>query len=149
MRRPTLCQKLPSTQGRKLDLTNSGGIHYGRSGKKHLKINATLEDYQAEFQPTMVEYEGTMFYQTCSILIDPDATLSYISPRVVEQCKLQVVKFKDPWLVQLATGEKRRVLSKVSNYPLKLDGQPIIADLIVLPLESCDILIGMDWLEKH
>jgi len=97
----------------------------------------------------MVEFEGTIFDRTCSILIDPRATLSYISPRLVEQCKLQGVKFKNPWLVQLATREKRRVLFKVNNCPLKLDGQPIIADLNFLPLGSYDILIGMDWLEKH
>ena len=63
-------------------------------------INVALEDHQGEFQPTMVEFEGTIFYQTCSILIDLGATLTYITSRVVERCKLQVVKFKNPWLVQ-------------------------------------------------
>jgi len=67
----------------------------------------------------------------------------------VERCKLQAVKFKNPWLVQLAIGEKMRVFSKISNCPLKLAGQPIIADLNVLPLGSYSILIGMEWLEKH
>eukprot|EP00253_Pinus_taeda_P019316 PITA_19316 len=28
-------------------------------------------------------------------------------------------------------------------------GQPVVADLNMLPLESYDVLIGMDWLEKH
>eukprot|EP00253_Pinus_taeda_P012017 PITA_12017 len=77
------------------------------------------------------------------------ATLSYISPKIVEQCKLQSEKFKNPWLVQLATGAKRRVLAKVNNCSLTIAGQPIVADLNVLPLGSYDILIGMDWLEKH
>lgn len=44
---------------------------------------------------------------------------------------------------------KRRVLSKVSNCPLKIASQPIIADMNVLALGSYDILIGMEWLEKH
>lgn len=47
----------------------------------------------------MIEFEGKIFDQTISILIDPGATLSYISPKIVEQCCLQVVKFKSPWLV--------------------------------------------------
>jgi len=55
-----------------------------------------------------------------------------------------VVKFKSPWLVQLVAREKIRVLSKVNNYPLELDGKSIIADLNMLPLGSYDVLIGMD-----
>eukprot|EP00253_Pinus_taeda_P016739 PITA_16739 len=77
------------------------------------------------------------------------ATLSYISPKVVEHCKLQAVKFKNPWLVQLATGSKRQVIAKVIDCPLKVAGQPVTKELNVLPLGSYDILIGMDWLEKH
>lgn len=108
------------------------------------KINVALEDHQAEFQPTMIEFEGKLFGQTVSILIDPGAILSYVSPKIVEQCKLQEIKFKNPGLVQLAIGAKRRVLAKVSNCPLELAKQSIRADLNVLPLGSYDILIGMD-----
>jgi len=57
------------------------------------KINTILEDHQSKFQQTMAEFEGTIFDQTYSILIDPGATLSYIGPSVVEQCKLEAVKF--------------------------------------------------------
>ena len=97
----------------------------------------------------MVEFKGKISGLTVTVLIDPGATLSYISPKVVEHCKLQPVKFKNPWLVQLATVAKRRVLAKVSDFPLKIAGQPVLAYLNVLPLGSYDILIGMDWLEKH
>ena len=45
-----------------------------------------------------------------SILIDPGARLCYISPIVVENCKLEKVKHNKPWLVQLATGTKRKVV---------------------------------------
>lgn len=63
----------------------------------------------------MVEFEGKIFNRTISVLIDRGATLSYVSPKVVEQCKLQFVKFKNPWLMQLETGAKRRVLARVNN----------------------------------
>eukprot|EP00253_Pinus_taeda_P018772 PITA_18772 len=113
------------------------------------RINAALEDRQAEYQPTMVEFEGKISNLSIAVLIDPGATLSYVSPKIVEQCKLQSEKFKNPWLVQLATGAKRRVLAKINNCSLTIAGQPIVADLNILPLGSYDILIGMDWLEKH
>eukprot|EP00253_Pinus_taeda_P017918 PITA_17918 len=113
------------------------------------RINAALEDRQADYQPTMIEFEGKIFDRTVSILVDPGATLSYVSPKVVESCGLLTTKFKSPWLVQLATGAKRRVLTKVSNCPLRLAGQTITTELNVLPLGSYDVLIGMDWLERR
>eukprot|EP00253_Pinus_taeda_P020750 PITA_20750 len=112
------------------------------------RINATLEDRQADYQPTMIEFEGKIFDKNVSVLVDPGATLSYVSPKIVENCKLQLTKFKQPWLVQLATGAKRRVLAKVSSCPLKIVGQTVTTELNVLPLGSYDVLIGMDWLEK-
>eukprot|EP00253_Pinus_taeda_P031671 PITA_31671 len=121
----------------------------GEVGRSIPRINAALEDRQAEYQPTMVEFEGKISNLTISVLIDPGATLSYVSPRVVEQCSLQSVKFKNPWLVHLATGAKRRVTAKVNNCSFTIADQPVTADLNVLPLGSYDLLIRMDWLEKH
>ena len=57
--------------------------------------------------------EGTINKITISILIDPRASLSYISPNLVEKCKLPVEKFASSWLVQLAIGAKRKVISFV------------------------------------
>eukprot|EP00253_Pinus_taeda_P031463 PITA_31463 len=113
------------------------------------RINAALDDRQAKYQPTMVEFEGKISDLTIAVLIDPGATLSYVSPKVVERCKLQPVKFKNPWLVQLATGAKRRVTAKINDCSFTIAGQPVMADLNVLHLGSYDILIGMDWLERH
>eukprot|EP00253_Pinus_taeda_P028520 PITA_28520 len=80
----------------------------GEVGRSIPRINAALEDRQAEYQPTMVEFE-----------------------------------------VQLATGAKRRVIAKINDCSFTIADQPITANLNILPLGSYDILIGMDWLEKH
>lgn len=86
------------------------------------RINTTLEDHHAEYQPTMVDFEGKILNQTVSILIDPRDRLSYISPKLVENCCLQMIKFKNPWLVQLAMRAKRMVIAKVNNCPMELAG---------------------------
>jgi hypothetical protein len=44
-----------------------------------------------------------------SILFDPRATLSYITPSVVESSQLKKLKHVKSWLVQLSTGTKRKV----------------------------------------
>ena len=57
------------------------------------RINATLENKQANYQTSMVEVEGKLSQIPISILIDPGDSLSYISPNLVENCKLTVDKF--------------------------------------------------------
>ena len=97
----------------------------------------------------MVEVEGKLNQIPISILIDPGASLSYISPDLVENCKLLVENFAKSWLVQLATGAKRKVISFVKNCAVTMDQFETFVKLNVLPLGSYDILIGMDWLEQH
>ena len=77
-------------------------------------------------------------------MFDPSASLSYIHPCMVENGKLQNQKLKNPWLVQLYTGEKRRVNAKVSNYELVIGDQHTTVELSILPLGSYDILLGME-----
>jgi hypothetical protein len=69
-------------------------------------INASLENQQSDHQSSMVEVEGILNHKHVSILIDPSTSLSYISPIVVEICKLVRIRHKKSWLVQLAIGMK-------------------------------------------
>ena len=52
-------------------------------------------------------------------------------------------------MVQLATGAKRKVTCFVKKCAVVMDQFEIFVKLNVLPLGSYDILISMDWLEKH
>ena len=51
------------------------------------RINASLEDRQAEHQSTMLEVKAKISNTYVSILIDSGASLSYITPRILEKCK--------------------------------------------------------------
>ena len=82
-------------------------------------------------------------------MIGPVSTHIYITPIIVEICAFKKLKNNKSWLVQLATGTKRKVSEVVEKCPLVMDGLVTYVDLNVLPLGSYDILIGMDWLEVH
>ena len=97
----------------------------------------------------MVEVEGMINQTPIAILIDPGTSLSYISPKMVEKCKLPVEKFENSWLVQLAIGAKRKVTYFVKECAVVMDQFETFVKLNVLPLGSYDLLIGMDWLEQH
>ena len=59
----------------------------------------------------MVEVEGKINQIPISILIDPGASLSNISPNLVEKCKLSIENSARSWLVLLATGAKKKYLA--------------------------------------
>ena len=96
----------------------------------------------------MVKIEGMIKSQPIFVLSDPGASLSYVSPRIVEICKLVVENFDKSWMVQLATGTKRKFISYVNNYEIMINELNTHVDLNILPLGSYDLLIGMDQLEK-
>jgi hypothetical protein len=113
------------------------------------QIYAALDNRQADHQASVVEMEGMITNHLVSILIDPGSNLSYVSPQTVEKCKLQQVKHAKSWLVQLATGTKRKVTKVIPACQFIMNGLSTQATLNILPLGSYDMLIGMDWLASH
>ena len=83
----------------------------------------------------MVEIEGKILNTSISILIDPCACWSYVSPKIVDVYELGKVKHDKPWLVQLAIGTKWKVSEIVKECEVNLN---------ILPLGSYDVLIDMD-----
>jgi hypothetical protein len=118
-------------------------------GSRMPRIYAALDNKQVEYQSHMIEVEGMINNHTFTILIDSGASHSYIDPRVVESLHLSRRKHEKSWLVQLATGTKRRVTELVKSCPVDMNGLNMKAELNILPLGSYDCLIGMDWLDQH
>jgi hypothetical protein len=121
----------------------------GDVGKILHRINASIDGRQADHQSSVVEIEGKINNTRIFVLIDPRATLSYITPDVVESNKLKKLKHAKSWLIQLAIGTKRKVVDFVSDFEFGLDGQNMRTNLNILPLGSYDMIIGMDWLDQH
>jgi hypothetical protein len=67
---------------------------------------------------------------------------------VVECLHLSRRKHERSWLVQLATGTKRKVTELVKSCSIDMNGLSTKAKLNVLPLGSYNCLIVMDWLDQ-
>jgi hypothetical protein len=118
-------------------------------GSRMPRIYAALDNKKAKFQLHMIEVEGTINNRSLVILIDSGASHSYVDPRVVDSLHLMRRKHLKSWLVQLATGTKRKVTELVKSYSVDMKGMSTKAELNILPLGSYDFLIGMDWLDQH
>ena len=51
--------------------------------------------------------------------------------------------------MQLATRAKRKVNEMGKEFPMDMNGLMKRENLNIIPLDSYDFLIGMDWLDKH
>jgi predicted aspartyl protease len=118
-------------------------------GKIMPRIYAALDNRQEDYQSHMIEVEGKIDNHPIAILIDSGASHSYIDPKLIEIFKLKKCKHEKSWLVQLATGTKRRINELVKEFPINMNGTNTKEYLNIIPLGSYDCLIGMDWLENH
>jgi hypothetical protein len=69
-----------------------------------------------------VEVEGKVNNNHVYVLIDPGATLSYVSPSIVDSNKLKKVRHTKSWLLQLATRTKIKVTDFISDSEFSLGG---------------------------
>ena len=95
------------------------------AGNENARPYYNIQEAETDHHPTVVEVAGNIVKQFISILIDPGSTHNYIAPRVV-------VKRRKSWLVQLATGTKRKVSELVEKCPLVMNGLVTCVDLNVL-----------------
>jgi hypothetical protein len=114
-------------------------------GKTIPRIYAALEYRQEEHRSHMIEVECKIINHVVVILVDLGEIHSYIDPIVLEIFQLMKSKFERSWLVQLATGTKRRINETVRRCPIDLNGVYTNFDLNIIPLGYYDILIEMDW----
>ena len=69
-------------------------------------IYASLDGQQEYHQATIVDIKCKILNTSISILMDLGAFWSYVSPKIVDVCKLGKEKLDKPWLVQLAIVKK-------------------------------------------
>jgi hypothetical protein len=68
---------------------------------------------------------------------------------MVDSLHLPINKHGKYWLVQLATGAKRKVNEMVKSCLMDMNGLRTREYFDILPLGSYEFLIGMDWLDQH
>jgi hypothetical protein len=69
--------------------------------------------------------------------------------KIVDRLHLEKSKLGKISLVQLDSGTKRRIHDTVKSLSISLNGMNTSTNLNNIPLGYHDILIGMDWLDKH
>jgi hypothetical protein len=118
-------------------------------GRSVPKIYAALDNKQVEFQSHVIEVEGKINNHLIVILIESEASHSYLDPKILERFHFPRSKLGKPWMWQLSTRAKRNINEMVNACPMIMNGLNTSANLNIIPLGSYDCLIGIDWLDQH
>ena len=82
-------------------------------------------------------------------LIDPGSTHSYICTKLVFVKNLSVEPTEFVVKVSNPLGQFVMVDKVCKNYPLMVRGYCFSVDLMLLPFDEFDVILGMDWLTQH
>jgi hypothetical protein len=82
------------------------------------------------------------------ILFDSGATHSFISDKCGARVGLDSCQAKGSYMIS-TPGGKIGSNQLIRFVPIQLGSKVIKTDLVLLPLEGMDIILGMDWMTKH
>ena len=91
----------------------------------------------------------SVFDRDAHILIDPRATHSFISMGFISNVKVESQPIDCNIVVSLPIGDSWLEESVYMDNRVIIRGQEFLADLILLDIHHCDVILGMDWLSRH
>ncbi|WVZ53866.1 LOW QUALITY PROTEIN: hypothetical protein U9M48_004754 [Paspalum notatum var. saurae] len=113
----------------------------------HAKINHVTAESAQEGPNAVV---GTFLVNShpALVLFDTGATHSFVATQHVEKYNLPVVKMVKAMLVSSSGGNMRSEFA-CDAASLKIRGVDFPASLIVMNAQGVDVILGMNWLQRH
>jgi hypothetical protein len=107
-----------------------------------------LTKEEAADAPDIVIGEFLVCGTTALVLFDTSATGSYITSRFVNKFSLLTTTRSIPIITRSPLGDIRCTLL-CRGVDVVIQGHKFLGDLTVLPSNSIDVILGMDWMITH
>jgi hypothetical protein len=107
-----------------------------------------VDAQEAQQAPGVVLGEFLVEFTPAFVLFDSGASHSFIATSFVEKHGIPSTPLEIP-LVTRTPGSDLLCQLKCSQVRILLSGVVFLANLIVLPSQGIDVILGMDWLTKH
>lgn len=123
-------------KGEELDENREGNLAY-------ISLNAMSTMAVPTFRTIRVT--GHVGKQLINVFIDCGSSHNFIHPSVVQKLGLKTHKV-NPVVVEVTDGNKLTTSELCSIFTWKMQGQEFKADLLVLPVGGCEVVLGIQWL---
>lgn len=97
----------------------------------------------------LIKLSGIVSGQPAVFLVDSGATGNFVNASFVKRHRLNTVPLVVPDIVKLADGSKQSAGSSVPSVAISLGSYKDHVDLVSLPLDGYDVILGMTWLHQH
>jgi len=87
--------------------------------------------------------------KSCCVLFDSGATHSFVLESCVRELGLPVCELPFDLVVSTPTSGLVRTSSVCARCPVEVEGRVYKVNLICLPLQGLDMILGMDWLSAN
>ncbi|WJX17476.1 hypothetical protein P8452_07389 [Trifolium repens] len=84
-----------------------------------------------------------------AVLFDTGASHSFISKSCADFLKLESTVLGNKLTIATPSGEKMVTCLVCRNCCITLENRKFLVDLVILPLQDLDVILGMDWLSKY
>ena len=122
----------------------------GVAGRPQIKARAYALTGEEGTDPTQV-VEGKVLIQKFiyKALFDPGATHSFISLDCAKKLDLPHENMDISYEIHTPVGDCYETRIRYPRCPVVIENQNLSADLIELPIQDYDLILGMDWLFQH
>ncbi|KAI5321303.1 hypothetical protein L3X38_030374 [Prunus dulcis] len=128
----------------------SGRQSRGQPGRSTTQARVfSMTQQEAYATPDVITGMILIFGYLARVLIDPGATHSFVAHSFLPYISIRPVPLTGRFSISLPTGEVLFADRVFRNCFVQVDDAWLEADLIPLDLVDLDIILGMDWLEKH
>ncbi|XP_047161739.1 uncharacterized protein LOC124831708 [Vigna umbellata] len=90
-----------------------------------------------------------LFGMPCVVLFDSGATHSFMSETYAEKLGLVVGELQCNLVVSTLASRLVRTSTVCSRCPIEVEGRKFRVNLIYLPLQGLEVILGMDWLSAN
>jgi len=85
----------------------------------------------------------------CCVLYDSGATHSFVSDACVKRLGLLVCELQRELVVSTSASGWVRTSSLYTRCPMEVEGRRYKVNMICLPLQELEVILGMDWLSTR
>ena len=104
---------------------------------------------EAQANPDVVTGTLSIFGGDARVLIDPGATHSFISREYVTRVGMTPIPLGCGLEIPTPTRESLWLSQMLKGSLFSIEGQVMVADLILIDLKGLDVILGMDWLASN
>lgn len=95
-----------------------------------------------------MKFHGTIQGMDLLVLLDSGSSHSFLSAHVAQHIQ-GVSPLPSQLSVQIANGDRIQCIQQVTQAVWTLGGCEFQSSLRILPLQTYDLIVGMDWLELY